>query len=79
LAFSAGLASVLVGLGISVVMTRRWVGAQWGDHPRLQRLVRALPLLSATVMLGMGLWLCYTSVHADAPDTAPSAVQRTNK
>jgi ABC-type nickel/cobalt efflux system permease component RcnA len=79
LAFSAGLASVLVGLGVSVVMTHRWVGARWGDHPRLQRLVRALPLLSATVILGMGLWLCYTSVHADAPEAAPSAVQRTNK
>jgi ABC-type nickel/cobalt efflux system permease component RcnA len=77
LAFSAGLAAVLVGLGISVVVAHRWVGARWGNHPRLRRLAGALPLLSATVILGMGLWLCYDSVHAsEISDTTESVLQR---
>jgi ABC-type nickel/cobalt efflux system permease component RcnA len=63
LAFSAGLAAVLVGLGVSVVSGRRWAGARWGNHPRLRRLVAALPILSALVIMGMGFWLCYDSVH----------------
>jgi ABC-type nickel/cobalt efflux system permease component RcnA len=64
LAFSAGLAGVLVGLGISVVSARRLADARWGDHHRLHRLVRVLPILSALTIMGMGLWLCYDSIHA---------------
>jgi ABC-type nickel/cobalt efflux system permease component RcnA len=63
LAFSAGLAGVLVGLGIAVVGARKWARRTWGDHPRLKRLSEILPLLSAVVIMGMGLWLCYSSVH----------------
>jgi ABC-type nickel/cobalt efflux system permease component RcnA len=76
LAFSAGLAAVLIGLGVSVVAARRWVGAHWGSHPRLRRLAGALPLLSAVVILGMGLWLCYDSVHASEMSANGGAVQR---
>jgi ABC-type nickel/cobalt efflux system permease component RcnA len=63
LAFSAGLAAVLVGLGIGVVSARRWAGARWGQHPRWRHLVRVLPLISAVVIAGMGLWLCYDSLY----------------
>jgi ABC-type nickel/cobalt efflux system permease component RcnA len=70
LAFSAGLAGVLVGVGVSVVSARRWAGERWGEHPRLRRIVGWLPVLSALTILGMGLWLCYDSIHAgDLPPT----------
>jgi ABC-type nickel/cobalt efflux system permease component RcnA len=67
LAFSAGLAGVLVALGVGVVWARRWAGARWGHHPRLRRLVRLMPVASALVITAMGLWLCYDSTH---PPTA---------
>jgi ABC-type nickel/cobalt efflux system permease component RcnA len=63
LAFSAGLAGVLVALGIGVVWARRWAGARWGGHARLQRLVQLLPVASALVITAMGVWLCYDSTH----------------
>jgi ABC-type nickel/cobalt efflux system permease component RcnA len=53
-AFSAGLASVLVLLGIAVVRAKGLVASRWGTTP----LFRALPLLSAVVVTGLGLWLC---------------------
>ncbi|MBM4070445.1 MAG: hypothetical protein FJ271_16045 [Planctomycetes bacterium] len=60
LAFSAGLASVLVLLGILVVKLRNFAGSRWGNG----RIVRALPLVSALLVTAMGIWLCYESVHA---------------
>jgi ABC-type nickel/cobalt efflux system permease component RcnA len=73
LAFSAGLAGVLVSLGVGVVLAGRWAGARWGDHPGLRRLAGALPILSALVIMGMGLWLCYEGAHAghSMPSLAP--------
>jgi ABC-type nickel/cobalt efflux system permease component RcnA len=68
LAFSAGLAGVLVGIGIGVVIARNWAGVRFGSHPRLQAFVRLLPTLSAITIIAMGLWLCYDSAHAP---TAP--------
>jgi nickel/cobalt transporter (NicO) family protein len=68
LAFSAGLASVLIALGIAVVYAKGFASSHWGDS----RLVRALPLVSALLVTGMGLWLCYDSVHAPA---APASAQ----
>lgn len=62
-AFSAGLAAVLVGLGVSVVWARRWAGAVFGEEERLRRLVRLLPLASALVIMLMGLWMSYDSTH----------------
>jgi nickel/cobalt exporter len=59
LAFSAGLAGVLVAIGILVVKFRNFAGSHWGEG----RLVRSLPLLSAIFITAMGLWLCYESVH----------------
>ena len=55
LAFSAGLAGVLVAIGIVVVKTKGVVGRRWGDG----RAFRALPIVSAALVTGVGLWLCY--------------------
>jgi ABC-type nickel/cobalt efflux system permease component RcnA len=59
LAFSAGLAAVLIAIGIIVVKAKRLAGSQWGES----RLFRALPIVSALLVTGMGLWLCYESAH----------------
>ncbi len=63
LAFSAGLAGVLVAIGIGVVYARNAAVARWGRSERLGRLVKALPLFSAVAVAVLGLWLCYDSVH----------------
>jgi ABC-type nickel/cobalt efflux system permease component RcnA len=63
LAFSAGLASVLVAVGVAVVQARKWAGSRWGTPERFRGLERALPLISAVVVTGMGLLLCFESIH----------------
>jgi ABC-type nickel/cobalt efflux system permease component RcnA len=62
LAFSVGLAVVLVIVGISVVQARNLVGKRWGGGGRLERWAQALPVLSALVITGVGLWMCFASV-----------------
>jgi ABC-type nickel/cobalt efflux system permease component RcnA len=59
LAFSAGLASVLIVIGILVVRVKGFAGSRWGES----RFIRALPVISAVLVTGLGLWLCYNSVH----------------
>jgi len=59
LAFSAGLASVLVLIGILVVKTRGFLGSRWGEG----RFVRALPLFSAMAITAIGVWLCAQSIR----------------
>jgi ABC-type nickel/cobalt efflux system permease component RcnA len=68
LAFSAGLAGVLVLLGILVVKARNFAGSHWGEG----RLVRSLPIVSAVLVTAMGLWLCYDAVHRNPDHHAPS-------
>jgi ABC-type nickel/cobalt efflux system permease component RcnA len=63
LAFSAGLASVLVAVGVAVVQAKKWAGNRWGTRDRFRSLERALPLMSAVLVTVMGIWLCYESVH----------------
>jgi ABC-type nickel/cobalt efflux system permease component RcnA len=58
LAFSAGLAGVLVLIGILVVRVRGFAASRLGEG----RLVRALPLVSAVCVFVLGCWLCYASV-----------------
>jgi ABC-type nickel/cobalt efflux system permease component RcnA len=60
LAFSAGLAGVLVLLGILVVKFRQFAGSRWGES----RWVRALPIVSAVLVTALGFWLCYDSLPA---------------
>ena len=59
LAFSAGLAGILVAIGIVVVRTKALAGKRWEKS----RLFRALPLVSSVLVTCLGLWLCYKSVH----------------
>ena len=63
LAFSAGLASVLVLIGILVVKGRNFATSKFGEG----RLVRALPILSAVFVTAIGVWLCIESVRATNP------------
>ncbi len=62
LAFSAGLAGVLVALGIAVVRARDLAGERF-EGERFRRFVRVLPIVSAVVITAMGLWLCFESVR----------------
>jgi ABC-type nickel/cobalt efflux system permease component RcnA len=59
LAFSAGLAGVLVAIGIAVVKAKGFAGSHWGES----RLFRALPLVSAALITVLGFWLAYDSLH----------------
>lgn len=53
-AFSLGLATVLVALGIAVVLATRYGANRFGET----RWFRLLPVLSAGLLVVMGLWLC---------------------
>ena len=59
LIFSAGLAGVLVVIGILVVQVPRFVESRFGSG----RLFRALPIASAILVMLMGFWMCYDGVH----------------
>jgi ABC-type nickel/cobalt efflux system permease component RcnA len=59
LAFSAGLAGVLVVIGVSVVYAQgRIGGTRWADS----RAWRLLPVISAGFLVVLGLWLCRDSL-----------------
>lgn len=62
LAFSAGLAGVLVALGITVVRARELAGERL-ESPRARLVLRTLPILSAVAITIIGLWLCYDSAR----------------
>jgi cytochrome c biogenesis protein CcdA len=64
LAFSAGLASVLVVLGIAVVRAGEAARARFGEGERFRKVVRALPILSAAVITGLGLLLTFSAVRS---------------
>jgi ABC-type nickel/cobalt efflux system permease component RcnA len=66
LAFSAGLAGVLIIIGVLVVRVKGYAGSRWGDG----RLFRALPLASAVAVTLLGLWLCYDSIRRESGSTA---------
>jgi ABC-type nickel/cobalt efflux system permease component RcnA len=68
LAFSAGLASVLVLIGILVVRAKKLAGKRW----ERSRLGRVLPALSAATLICLGLVLCYKSLQ---PSPLPTATQ----
>jgi ABC-type nickel/cobalt efflux system permease component RcnA len=65
LAFSAGLAGVLVLIGILVVKAKGFAGSHWGES----RFFRGLPIISAALVTGIGLWLCYDSVRPRPAET----------
>jgi ABC-type nickel/cobalt efflux system permease component RcnA len=51
-AFSIGLAIVLIGLGLAVLYAHRAGGSKFGES----RWFRSLPILSAFLLLAMGIW-----------------------
>ena len=57
-AFSAGLASVLVALGIVVVKSRDAIQKRTGDSDGFERWTGRIAILSALIIVGMGVWLC---------------------
>jgi ABC-type nickel/cobalt efflux system permease component RcnA len=59
LAFSAGLASVLVAIGLAVVYTKGIAGARWSES----RFWKALPLFSAAALIILGILLCRDSLN----------------
>jgi ABC-type nickel/cobalt efflux system permease component RcnA len=58
LAFSAGLAGVLVAIGMAVVLVKGFAETRWSGG----RLLRVLPMASAVIVFCLGLWLCYDSL-----------------
>jgi nickel/cobalt exporter len=63
LAFSGGLAATLVALGVAVVYAHRKAADRWGESARLQRVARLLPIATAALITGLGLWMCFDSVR----------------
>lgn len=57
--FSAGLAGVLVLIGILVVQVPKFAKSRFGEG----RVVHALPMISAVVIVVMGFWLCYKGIQ----------------
>jgi ABC-type nickel/cobalt efflux system permease component RcnA len=60
IAFSLGLAGVLVLIGILVVYAKRFADARWEQS----RLIKALPIVSAVLIIALGMWICYESIPA---------------
>jgi ABC-type nickel/cobalt efflux system permease component RcnA len=63
LAFSTGLAGVLVALGVGVVWAKNWASVYSEKGGWIDAVMRSLPLLSAAAVTVLGLWLCYDSVR----------------
>lgn len=59
LAFSAGLAAVLIAIGILVVCAKNLAGSRWEE----KRIFKLLPLISAVLVTSLGLGLCYKAVQ----------------
>jgi nickel/cobalt exporter len=59
LAFSLGLAAVLVALGVAVVRLTKLGSGQFAES----RWFRALPVFSAMIITGIGVWLCADSLR----------------
>jgi ABC-type nickel/cobalt efflux system permease component RcnA len=59
IAFSAGLAVVLVAIGVLIVHVPKFAQSKLGAG----RIVQAVPVISAILVTLMGIWLCYEAVH----------------
>jgi nickel/cobalt exporter len=63
-AFSLGLAGVLMAIGVSLVLGRRFSGRQRGlfEHPLAVRALAVMPVVSAVVVTLVGVGLTYQAV-----------------
>lgn len=59
-AFSAGLGAVLVLLGVGVVYAHKTGAMRFSES----RWFKLLPMVSAALLLGIGLWLCREGIQA---------------
>lgn len=59
-AFSAGLGAVLVMLGVGVVYAHKAGAMRFAES----RWFKLLPMVSAALLLGIGLWLCREGIQA---------------
>lgn len=76
IAFSAGLAAVLVALGVAVVYAHRVGGKSFGDR----RWFRLLPVASAVLLVGLGVWFSRDGVRdLIAADKAASIREGDNR
>ncbi len=73
-AFSLGLAAVLVMLGVAVVYANRAGGRRFGES----RWFRLLPVFSAAVLMALGVWFVRDGWHAlvTAEEGRPAAAVR---
>jgi ABC-type nickel/cobalt efflux system permease component RcnA len=74
LAFSGGLAAVLIIIGVLVVSAKRVAQDRLGSG-RLRRAFQVLPVASAVVVIGLGLWLCRESLASPHEPPAPTHSQ----
>jgi ABC-type nickel/cobalt efflux system permease component RcnA len=73
LSFSAGLAAALVAVGVLAVQFRGFLSSRFGSG----RIVQSLPVISATAILAVGLYLCVLTLQTPgAAATLTSAVAR---
>jgi nickel/cobalt exporter len=63
LAFSAGLASVLILLGLSVVWSSRLGARRFGQHRWFTMLMRWLPIAGAALIVAIGLWILKANLN----------------
>jgi len=63
LAFSAGLAAVLVAIGLAVVYAKGIAGARWSES----WVWKTLPMLSAAALIVLGILLCRDSLSPPTP------------
>lgn len=61
LAFSIGLSSVLIALGLSVVYSGRVGSSRWGERAWFKQTIRWLPVIGATVVMVIGFFMAATS------------------
>ncbi|MFO0848681.1 MAG: hypothetical protein U0871_09025 [Gemmataceae bacterium] len=71
LAFSLGLAAVLIALGVGVVYANRAGGRRFGD----QRWFKLLPVVSAIVLVALGVWFVRDGYQALAATEKANAVR----
>ena len=61
LAFSIGLSSVLIAIGLSVVYSGRVGSSRWGERAWFKQAIRWLPVIGAVIVTAIGLFMMSTS------------------
>lgn len=67
LAFSLGMAGVLVAVGVTVVKARDLIKKQSQSALWLERMSKVLPIIGAVFIMIIGVWLCAESLKIQTP------------